>query len=88
MTADEVWCAAKMAGLEVKALTVLTCIADQAGLLDHALVSEREIAELTGYSRSLVWDRLQKLIRAGWLIPERRGPARTRWTLRIPAGAG
>jgi DNA-binding Lrp family transcriptional regulator len=84
----DVWEASyRAAELEPKARHILQTLAGRAGLLDSVQISERRLAEETGFSRSVVWGRLQKLEAAGWL---RRTPITgqpTLWTLLIPEGA-
>ena len=79
--------AAEKAGLDDSDRSLLQVLAELAGLVNCVMMTERELAAVTGISRSAVWRRMHRLEDAGWLEAERFQGRPTFWTLLIPDGA-
>jgi DNA-binding transcriptional MocR family regulator len=73
--------------LEDKARRILLTLAVRADLSGQTVLSERDMARVTGISRSTVGHRLHLLEDLGWLRAGRAPFRATAWTLLIPAGA-
>ncbi len=86
MSGTEVSEAAQKADLDKTTRHILMMLAFLAGTIDVVLISERGLAQKTGYSRSTVWNRLHRLEDLGWLRRERLGK-QTMCTLLIPEAA-
>ena len=84
-TGEQVWAAAMTADLDRPSRDVLLTMAGLSRGAGQVVTSERELARMTGFSRSTVWDRLHRLEDLGWL--ERVSSRPTLFTFHLPAAA-
>lgn len=72
--------------LEFKARKILLLLAAEAGSQDFVVTSERKLSQWTGYSRSVIWQRLHQLEETGWIEADRTPGIPTCISLRLPGG--